>query len=314
MTTTGDRQTARFQPAGLFVPLITPFAADGSIAADALEQLARRVLDEGASGIVALGTTAEAAALTVAERAQVLDICARVCGERAAPLIAGAGSNDTAASADALAGLAAWPEVSAALVVVPYYNRPGEAGVREHFRVLATESPVPLIIYNIPHRTGQALGWPVMRELAQLAGIAGVKQATGGVDQDTVAMLGDRAPGFSVLAGDDAYAPALLALGAAGAITASAHVRTREFARLAETWKQERVTEARQLGHGLARLSMALFAEPNPTVIKAVLYHLGEIPTPAVRLPLLPASAASTEAALTAAAQPAMASQPATGP
>jgi 4-hydroxy-tetrahydrodipicolinate synthase len=302
MTTAAGRATAAFQPAGLFVPLITPFTDDGAIAAGALERLARRVLDEGATGIVALGTTAEAPALTAAERTQVLDICARVCRERAAPLIAGAGSNDTAASAEALAGLAAWPEVSAALAVVPYYSRPGEAGVREHFRSLASGSPVPLIIYNIPYRTGQQVGWAAMRELAGLAGVVGVKQAVGGVDQDTVAMLGERSPGFAVLAGDDPYAPALLALGADGAIQASAHVQTREFARLAEAWRDGRVAEARQLGHWLARLSVTLFAEPNPTVIKAVLHRLGEIPNPAVRLPLLPASAASAKAALAAAA------------
>src|SRR5580700_6144651 len=110
---------------GLYVPLITPFDQHGELDAPALEALAHRVLDEGATGIVALGTTAEAPTLTEAERRRVLDICARACGERGAPLIAGAGGNDTRLTVAALAGLAAWPEIRAALVVVPYYSRPG---------------------------------------------------------------------------------------------------------------------------------------------------------------------------------------------
>lgn len=286
--------------AGLFVPLITPFTAGGELAADALERLAHRVLSEGATGIVALGTTAEAATLTDAERADVLDICSRVCRERSAPLVAGAGSNDTAASARALAALAAWPEVSAALTVVPYYSRPGEAGVREHFSTLAAGSHVPLIIYNIPYRTGQRLAWSSLRQLASLPGIAGVKHAAGSVDADTVAMMAARPTGFSVLGGDDALISPLLALGAQGAIMASAHVCTREFARLISAWRAGDAGRARELGHRLAAVSAALFAEPNPVVIKAVLHRRGEIPSPAVRLPLLAASRESAEAAILA--------------
>ena len=211
-------------PAGLFVPLITPFTDDGELDARALESLAHRVLADGATGIVALGTTAEAPALTEAERDQVLDICAAVCRHRSAPLIAGAGGNDTRRSARALSALSAWPEIRAALVVVPYYNRPGEEGTVAHFRALAGETPVPLIVYNIPYRTGQPVGWPAMRRIAELPPVVGVKHATGAVDQDTVEMMASLPDGFSVLAGDCVLAPALLALGAAGAISASAHV------------------------------------------------------------------------------------------
>ena len=283
---------------GLFIPLITPFTADGAVAAGALEQLAHRVLDDGATGIVALGTTAEVATLTEQERSQVLQICSRVCRERAAPLVAGAGTNDTVRSAAALANLAQYPEVRAALVVVPYYSRPGEAGVLEHFRALATGSPVPVIIYNVPYRTGQALSWRSMAQLAGLGGIAGVKHAAGSIDQDTISMMAGRPTRFSVLGGDDPYLSPLLALGADGGITASAHVRTADFARLVSLWRDGQAGEARTLGHRLAPLSQALFAEPNPTVIKAALHQLGQIPSPVVRLPLLAASPASAEAAL----------------
>jgi 4-hydroxy-tetrahydrodipicolinate synthase len=283
--------------AGLFVPLITPFTADGDLAATALERLANRVLDDGATGIVALGTTAEHATLSDAERTQVLQICARVCGERGAPLIAGAGGNDTARSAAAVAALGKYPEVSAALTVVPYYSRPGEAGVIEHVRALADSGPVPLLIYNIPYRTSQVLSWAAIARLAAMPGVAGVKHATGAVDRDTILMMAARPAGFRVLAGDDLYVSPLLALGADGAILASAHVRTAEFARLVSLWRDGRAAEARSLGHRLAPLSAALFAEPNPAVIKAVLYRSGEIPSPSVRLPLLPASEAATDEA-----------------
>jgi 4-hydroxy-tetrahydrodipicolinate synthase len=285
---------------GLFVPLITPFTPGNAIAADALERLAHRVLDDGANGIVALGTTAESPTLTEAERSLVLRICSRVCRERRAPLIAGAGSNDTARSAAALAALADYPEVCAALVPIPYYSRPGEAGVLEHFRALATGGPVSLVVYNIPYRTGQTVGWPTMRRLAELPGVAGVKHAVGSIDADTIAMMAERPAGFSVLGGEDLYVSPLLALGADGAIQAAAHVCTDGFARLIGLWRAGRAAEARELGHRLAPLSLALFAEPNPAVIKSVLYRLGEIPSPAVRLPLLAAGPESTAAALRA--------------
>jgi 4-hydroxy-tetrahydrodipicolinate synthase len=282
---------------GLYVPLITPFAASGELAPDALEGLAHGVLDDGAAGVVALGTTGEPATLTEAERRRVLDVCARVCRERSATLIAGAGSNDTAASARALAALAQWPEVSAALTVVPYYTRPSEAGVVAHFTELAAASPVPLVIYNIPQRTGVEIGWRALRRLAELPGVAGVKQAVGGLDSDTVMLLADRPDGFAVLCGDDMFASPLLALGASGAIMASAHLCTSAFAELIAAWRSGAAGRARALGHRLTPVAAALFAEPNPTVIKGVLHAQGRIPSPAVRLPLLAAGAGSVAAA-----------------
>lgn len=274
---------------GLFIPLITPFTADGDLAVGALERLAHAVLDAGAAGLVALGTTGEPAALTTAERHAVLDTCAGVCRERGAILIAGAGSNDTASTVRALRDLAAWPEVSAALTVVPYYTRPTEEGVIAHFTRLAADSPVPVLVYNIPYRTGTYLSGQVLRELARIPGIAGIKHAVGGVDQDTLTLMAGLPEGFAVLAGDDVFASPLLALGAAGGILASAQLRTGEFAELVAAWRSGKAAQARELGHRLLPLSAALFAEPNPVVIKGVLHAQGKIPSPAVRLPLLPA-------------------------
>jgi 4-hydroxy-tetrahydrodipicolinate synthase len=283
---------------GLYVPLITPFTADGDLAPGALEDLAHAVIDDGASGLVALGTTAEAATLTAAERRAVLDACARACRSRGVTLIAGAGSNDTAATIASLRGLAQWPEVSAALTVVPYYTRPSPDGIIAHFTRVAAMSPVPVIVYNVPYRTGVSLGWQALLRLAAVPGIAGMKHAVGGIDHDTVMLMADRPDGFAVLAGDDAMAAPLLALGAAGGILASAHVATRSFARLLAAGAAAPDAEGGHPWRRLAQLSAALFAEPNPAVIKGVLHAQGKIPSPAVRLPLLPARAEAVRSAL----------------
>ncbi|WP_165985864.1 dihydrodipicolinate synthase family protein [Streptomyces sp. YIM 98790] len=284
---------------GIHVPLVTPFTAQGEIAADALEELAHTVLDAGATGIVALGTTAEADTLEPAERARVTEICARVCRERNAPLTVGTGGNDTRATERALAELAARvPQALAALVPVPYFTRPSAAGVLAHFARLAAGSPLPLVVYHIPYRTGQPLDARALRELAGLPGIAGIKLAPGRIDEETVAFLGDLPPGSSVLAGDDALLSPLLALGAAGGILSSAHLATGRFAELAAAWRHGDPERARPLGHALARLSTAVFREPNPAVVKGVLHAQGRIPTPGVRLPLLPAAPAAVDGAL----------------
>jgi 4-hydroxy-tetrahydrodipicolinate synthase len=277
---------------GLYVPLITPFNHRGAVALDALEALAHEILDAGATGLVALGTTGEPATLTPAEQRSVVDLAARACRERHAPLLAGANT------AEDLRALGERPEVTAALCVVPPFARPGEAGVLAYFTRLASGSPVPVVVYDVPHRTGQYLSGGTLRRLASVPGVAGLKYAPGGINGDTVALLATRPGGLAILGGDDVFISPLLALGADGGILASGHLATAEFARLTGLWRSGDVTAARTLGGRLSTLSAALFAEPNPTVIKAVLHAQGRIPTPAVRLPLLPAQPGSADTAL----------------
>ncbi|MGW8331169.1 dihydrodipicolinate synthase family protein [Streptomyces sp. NPDC055897] len=288
---------------GIHLPLITPFTDEGDVAVDALERLAHDVLAQGAAGLVALGTTAEAATLSAAERREVVDVCARVCRSHHVPLSVGAGTADTLGAVPVLESLAEWPETTAALVAVPSFTRPGKAGVLAHFTRLAAHSPVPLIVYHVPYRTGQELDAATLRALGHLPGVVGVKYAAG-FDQTVVDLLAaDLQPDFAVLAGDDSFVSPMLALGAPGAILASAHLATAEFAALATAWQTGDVPTARALGHRLSAVSAALFAEPNPTVIKGVLHAQGRIPTPAVRLPLLPASHPSIGQALAAVEQ-----------
>jgi 4-hydroxy-tetrahydrodipicolinate synthase len=296
----GRRSWRTMEPSlrGLYVPLITPFTNDGAVALDALEKLAHTVIDDGADGFVALGTTGEPATLNEDERRAVLDVCARVSRERGVTLIAAAGSNDTAASERALRDLASRPEVSAALAVVPYYTRPSQEGVVAHFTRLAAASPVPLVVYNIPYRTGTSLSGQTLLRLADVPGIIGFKHATGGIDAATIELMAARPADFAVLGGDDLYISPLLALGGAGGILACSHLRTVDFAALIAAWRAGEAERARATGHRLAALSAALFAEPNPVVIKGVLHARGVIPSPAVRLPLLPASVGAVRAAL----------------
>lgn len=288
------------QLTGLHVPLVTPFAADGTVDLASLERLAHDTLADGADGLVALGTTGEPATLTPAERAAVVDRIGGVCAEHRAVFTVGAGSNATADTADALGGIDLRADF--ALVVVPYYTRPSEAGVVEHYRRIAAASPVPLIVYDIPQRTGRTLSLDTLLDLAAIDGVGGFKHAAGAVTETTVRLLAainTSTPGaVSVLAGDDPFAAAVLALGGHGAISASANVAAGECAALLAAWREHRLEEARVIGGALAGLSAALFAEPNPTVIKGVLAAQGRIATPVVRLPLLPASDGAVAAAV----------------
>ncbi|MER6300143.1 dihydrodipicolinate synthase family protein [Kitasatospora sp. NPDC001539] len=283
---------------GIYVPLITPFAADGSVALDALEKLAYEVLDAGAAGLVALGTTGEPAALTAGERDAVVDVAAAVCAARGAQLVVGASGGDTRAVGEALAALAERVPGAAALVTTPAFVRAGEAGTVAHFRALAAGSPLPLVVYHIPYRTGQELSTTALRELAAIEGVVGVKYATGGLDRTAAELLADTPAGFTVLTGEDAFLAPMLAIGAAGGILASAHLATGRFVELYEAWRAGDVERARALGHRLTALALSAFTAPNPAVTKGVLHAQGRIPTPDVRLPLLPAGEAEVAAAL----------------
>jgi 4-hydroxy-tetrahydrodipicolinate synthase len=284
--------------AGVYVPLITPFRRDGKVDLAAVDRLAREVVAAGAAGLVALGTTGEPAVLEDAERRAVLDVCAAVRRDTGTTLVVGAGGSGTRRSAAALADLAAWPEVDAAVVPVPSFVRPTEAGVVRHMAEVAARSPVPVIVYHVPHRTARPLGVAALRELAALPGVIGAKYAVSELDADAVTLLADPPAGFTVLAGDDVMAAPLLALGAAGGILASAHLCTERWVAMVDAWRAGDAHRARCLGAPLAALAAALFAEPNPTVIKAVLHASGRIDAPDVRLPLLPPHPDAVAAAL----------------
>jgi 4-hydroxy-tetrahydrodipicolinate synthase len=287
-------------PTGLFPPLVTPFTEEDRVDLDALERLAVEVLDDGAAGIVALATTGEATSLSAEERDAVVATCAAVCADRDALLIVGAGTYDTRTTIERHEALARTPQAKASLAVVPYYVRPSEPAIVRHFELVAERSPVPVLIYNIPYRTGRGLGAAALLELAAIDGIAGCKQAVGGVDGDTLRVLAEAPDGFAMLAGDDPFIYPVTVMGARGAISASAHIATRTFAQMVDAALGGRLDEGRALHEQVLPLTQALFAEPSPAVIKAVLHAQGRIPTPNVRMPLANASGAAAERALAA--------------
>src|SRR4051812_38528288 len=215
---------------GVYVPLVTPFTDDDRVDLASLEALARDALDAGAAGLVALATTGEPTSLTEPERAAVVDVIARVCGERGATLIVGAGTNDTRTTIERHEALAEVPGVSASLAVVPYYVRPAETAIVAHFQAVAQRSPVPLVLYNVPYRTGRGLGAAALLELAATENICGLKQATAALDLDTLAVLAGARETFAVLGGDDAFLFPTMLMGGAGAIAAASHLCTARFA------------------------------------------------------------------------------------
>jgi 4-hydroxy-tetrahydrodipicolinate synthase len=287
-----------FRPERLLVPLITPLDDAGRVDEAALERHADDVLDAGAAGLVAVATTGEATALDDDERATVIAICARACAARDAVLVVGAGTYNTQETIARHEALADVPGVRASLAVVPYYVRPSEAAIVAHFQAVAARSPVPLIVYNIPYRTARGLGAAALLELAASDNVVGVKQAVGGIDADTLQVLAGAPDTFSVLGGDDAFMFPLNVMGGAGAIAASANVSTERYAAMIEAGLAGQVADGRPLAEALLPLTLTLFAEPSPAVIKAVLHAQGKIPTPNVRMPLADASPVAREQAL----------------
>ena len=283
------------RPAGVFVPMVTPFAADGSVDLGCLEELTAGVIRDGASGVVALATTGEPHMLDDAERAAVVAAIAGVCTSTDAMLVVGAGTNDTRTTIARHEALADVPGACASLAVVPYYIRPGEQAVVRHFQVVAERSPVPLIVYNIPYRTGRGLGAEALLELAATDNIAGLKQAVGGLDADTLTVLAEAADRFAMLGGDDAFLFPLALMGATGAIAASSHLCTRRFVDMIGCGRRGAVSDGRRHAEALLPLVQALFAEPSPAVIKAALHLEGRIPTADVRMPMAPASPEAVE-------------------
>jgi 4-hydroxy-tetrahydrodipicolinate synthase len=279
---------------GVYIPLITPFAADGSVAIEAIERLAHEYLDAGCRGLVPLGTTGESTSLDADEKHAVIDVCSRVCLERGAQLIIGGGTNNTEATAESVEALAGVPGLTAAMCVVPYYVRPSQAGIVAHFVEIARRSPVPVVVYNIPSRTGRLLEAGGVLELARTPNVAAVKQATP-LDTDTMALLAGAPDDFSVLGGEDPVLFPLVLLGARGTICASAHVCTERFVAMIECALAGKVDEGRAHHEALAAVTEAGFAEPNPAVFKGMLHRQGRIPTPDLRLPMTPASSAAID-------------------
>lgn len=287
---------------GLWVPIITPFHADGALDVPSLERLAEQLLDGGARGLVALGTTGEPATLDADERRRVVEVCAHACRRAQRGLMLGAGTNSTAGTLDEVRMLTDGVEADALLIVAPYYTRPSEEAIVDHFGIVADASPSPIVIYNIPHRTGRGLAAAALCSAAEHPNTAGLKQSVGGVDEDTLDVLRSAPPGFTVLAGDDAFIVPTMLMGGGGAIAAAAHLCTASFATMVTAAQNGAIDQAVRLAHLLLPVVRSGFAEPSPAVWKGALAERGVIASPAVRRPMREASAQAIAELLSAAA------------
>jgi len=287
---------------GVWVPLITPFDAAGAVDVAAIERLCGEYLGAGVTGIVALGTTGEASSLDDAEKRTVIDTITRVCAAAGSRVIVGTGSNNTSHTIEATVALRDLPAVVGALVVVPYYVRPSEEGIVAHYKAVAETSPVPIVAYNVPSRTGRGLDAASLLELARTPNIAGVKQAVAALDAETLELLATAPEGFAVLGGEDTLLFPLMCMGAAGTICASSHLCTEQFVAMIECGLAGKIEDGRAHAEVLLPVVRSLFAEPNPAVFKGVLHAQGRIPTPDVRLPLTNASDGAIDRCLEAVA------------
>jgi 4-hydroxy-tetrahydrodipicolinate synthase len=271
---------------GVWVPLITPFDAQGAVDVEAIERLCHEYAAAGVTGIVAMGTTGEASSLEPDERRTAIDAVIRSSRTAGTRVVVGTGSNSTAATVRATAALAALPEVVGALVVVPYYVRPSVEGIVAHYRAVAAASPVPVIAYNVPTRTGRDLGAAGLLEIASVPNIAGVKQAVATLDADTLEVLANAPEGFSVLGGEDTLLFPFMCMGAVGTISAAAHLCTDRFVAMIECGLAGKIEDGRAHAEALLPVIRAAYVDPNPAIFKGVLHAQGRIATPDVRLPL----------------------------
>jgi 4-hydroxy-tetrahydrodipicolinate synthase len=280
---------------GVWVPLITPFDAKGKVDVAAIERLCGEYLGAGVAGIVALGTTGETSSLEDDEKRTVIDTITRRCADAGSRVIVGTGTNNTHHTIEATRALQGLPAVVGALVVVPYYVRPSEEGIVAHLKAVAETSPVPLVVYNIPTRTGRGLGAASLLELAATRNIAGVKQAVATLDADTLEVLASAPDGFAVLGGEDTLLFPLMCMGAAGTISAAAHLCTDQFVAMIECGLAGKIEDGRAHAEALLPVVRSAYADPNPAVFKGVLHAQGRIATPDVRMPLTNASKASVD-------------------
>ena len=270
---------------GSFVALVTPFK-DGQIDEKKLQELVEWHLSEGTDGLVPVGTTGESTTLSHEEHIRVVDIVVKAARKRIT-VIAGAGSNSTS-EAIRLTKEAREVWADGVLSVSPYYNKPTQEGLMAHFSAIAQAVNIPIILYNIPSRTGVNILPSTIEELAkQNKNIVGVKEATGSMDQATEVMerLG---PKFSVLSGDDSVTLPLLSLGAHGVISVAANIAPKAVSDLCRFASVGKMTEAKKLHYRLYPLVKALFQETNPVPVKAAMAELGLIESDEVRMPLVP--------------------------
>ena len=276
-------------PHGIWLPLVTPFR-DGEVDDTSIRRLVRHYAAEPIDGLILAATTGEGLTLDDAEIERLVKTV-RVelaTTNRRMPLFLGLCGSDTRKGLKTLHHTANWP-IDGYLIACPYYTRPSQVGLYQHFARLAENTPRPILIYNIPYRTGVNLGNETMLRLAQIPNIAGVKDCCADPAQ-SFDLLRDRPPGFAVLTGEDALFHTAVTQGADGGILASAHIDPGGFAAVRDRLLAGDHTNALTAWRGMVDLPRLLFAEPSPAPIKYWLWRIGLIDSAELRLPMTPVS------------------------
>lgn len=265
----------------IYVPVVTPFLPDGELDLVSYERYVKHLLEFEIDGLVVGGTTGESPTISWEEVAELVSITRDALGTRSVPIVVGTGTNSTADTVRRTE-MAGRIGADAALVVTPYYSRPSEAGILEHYR-RASRTGLPVIAYEIPSRTGIRLSAETMRAILELDGVIGLKDSSGSLT--LLQELGSFAT-KPVLCGDDVLLYDMLRLGASGGISASANVFTRNFIEICRQAAAGNYPEASRVFDGLRPLIDDLFREPNPAPLKWLLARQDLLAADAVRLPM----------------------------
>ena len=271
---------------GSLVALVTPMFDNGDIDFDGYRALIDWHIEQGTDAIVAVGTSGESPTVSVEEHCELIKIAVEHAKGRI-PIIAGAGGNSTR-EAIALSEYARSIGVTATLQVVPYYNKPTQEGLYQHFKAIAEQVDCPIILYNVPGRTVADLSNDTVLRLAQIKNIIGIKDATGDVGRG-IALIKDAPADFAVYSGDDMTAAALILMGAQGNVSVTANVAPKMMHDLCQAALEGDVVTVHTLNSKLCDLNKQLFIEANPIPVKWALHTLGKIPS-GTRLPLTPLS------------------------
>jgi 4-hydroxy-tetrahydrodipicolinate synthase len=268
---------------GSLVAIVTPMHADGSLDLPSLRKLIDWHIAEGTDGIVIVGTTGESPTVSVEEHCELIRVAVEHTNKRV-PIIAGSGGNSTE-EAIALTRFAKDIGADASLQVVPYYNRPTQEGMYQHFKKIAESVDLPVILYNVPGRTVADMSNETVARLAQVPGVIGIKDATGNIGRglDLIRLV---PPSFAVYSGDDPSAVALILCGGKGNISVTANVAPRAMHEMCKAAAEGDIAKAVELNNRLMPLHNKLFVEPNPVPVKWALEEMGLIPS-GIRLPLV---------------------------
>ena len=268
---------------GSLVALITPMNQDGSINYEQLHDLIDWHIENGTDGIVAVGTTGESATLPVEEHLAVIEATVKHVNKRI-PVIAGTGANNTV-EAIALSKAAEQAGADYTLSVVPYYNKPSQEGIYQHFKAIAEATSIPMIIYNVPGRTVVSMSNDTILRLAEIPNIVGVKEASGNIGNN-IELINSVPKGFAVFSGDDPTGLPFMLCGGHGVVTVAANVAPKLFADMCRAALEGDIATARRLNEQLIPIYNTMFCEPSPAAPKWGLSLLGKC-EPHVRLPLV---------------------------